>query len=57
MRNISKSKLLSFRQCAKRLWLEIHHRELCEDSAGTEASFAVGNQVGDIARQIYDPRG
>ena len=57
MRNISKSKLLSFRQCAKRLWLEIHHRELCEDSAGTEASFAVGNQVGDIARQIYDPEG
>ena len=57
MRNLSKSKLLSFRQCAKRLWLEIHHPELCEDSAGTEASFAVGNQVGDIARQLYDPEG
>jgi hypothetical protein len=57
MRNFSKSKLLSFRQCAKRLWLEIHHPELCENTAGTEASFAVGNQVGDIARQLYDPEG
>ena len=57
MRNLSKSKLLSFRQCAKRLWLEIHHPKLREDSAKTEASFAVGNQVGDIARQIYDPEG
>lgn len=57
MQNLSKSKLLAFRQCAKRLWLEIHHRELREDSAGTEASFMVGNQVGEIARQLYDPEG
>lgn len=57
MRAFSKSKLLALRQCPKRLWLEVHHPELREDSAGTEASFQVGFQVGDIARQIYDSKG
>lgn len=57
MRNLSKSKLISFRQCPKRLWLEVHRPKLRVDSAATEASFAVGNMVGDIARQLYDPEG
>jgi hypothetical protein len=57
MRNFSKSKLLAFRQCPKRLWLEIHRPDLREDSAATQASFQVGHQVGDIARRIYDPEG
>lgn len=56
MRNFSKSKLLALRQCPKRLWLEIHRADLREDSAATEASFQIGHQVGDIARQIYDPK-
>lgn len=56
MRTLSKSKLLAFRQCQKRLWLEIHHPEWRTDSAATQASFDVGHQVGDIARQLYDPR-
>lgn len=55
MRNLSKSKLIAYRQCPKRLWLEINHPELREDSASTQASFAVGNTVGEIARQLYDP--
>lgn len=55
MRNLSKSKLIASRQCQKRLWLEVRHPELREDSAATQASFNVGNTVGDIARQIYDP--
>ncbi|MDD2721145.1 MAG: DUF2779 domain-containing protein [Gallionella sp.] len=55
MRNLSKSKLIAYRQCPKRLWLELHRPELREDSAATQASFAVGNTVGDIARQLYDP--
>jgi hypothetical protein len=57
MRALSKSKLLAFRQCAKRLWLEIHRPELRKDSPETEARFAVGHQVGDIARQLFDPAG
>jgi len=57
MRNFSKSKLLAYRQCPKRLWLEIHRPELREDSSATQASFQVGYRVGDIARHIYDPEG
>jgi hypothetical protein len=57
MRILSKSKLMAFRQCPKRLWLEVYHPELRTDSAATQASFAMGNQVGDIARQLYDPKG
>lgn len=54
MRNLSKSKLIASRQCQKRLWLEVHRPDLREDSAATQASFNVGNKVGDIARHIYD---
>jgi hypothetical protein len=57
MHPLSKSKLLAYRQCPKRLWLEVHQPELREDSAATQARFQVGYQVGDIARRIYDPEG
>ncbi|WP_454719500.1 MULTISPECIES: DUF2779 domain-containing protein [Cupriavidus] len=57
MRLLSKSKLMAFRQCPKRLWLEIHRPDLRSDSAATETSFAIGHQVGEIARRLYDPRG
>ena len=57
MRFLSKSRIIAFRQCPKRLWLEVHHPELREDSAGTQASFLVGHQVGDIAKRIYDSKG
>ena len=57
MRTLSKSKLLAFRQCPKRLWLEIHQPELRADSASTQASFSAGHQVGDIARSLYNPKG
>lgn len=54
---LSKSKLLAYRQCPKRLWLELHRKELRQDSTATQASFDTGNQVGDIARTLYDPSG
>ena len=57
MRNLSKSKLVAFRQCPKRLWLEVHKPELLEDSAQTQANYKVGNEVGEIARHLYDPTG
>ena len=55
MRTLSKSKLLAYRQCAKRLWLEVHRPALREDSEATQFRFAIGHQVGDIARRHYDP--
>ena len=56
MRHLSKSKIISYRQCPKRLWLEVHRRELRDDS-GAEVVFAIGNEVGDVARQVYDKNG
>src|SRR5215510_12714463 len=57
MRALSKSKLLAYRQCRRRLWLEIHHPELREDSKAAEESYEIGHQVGDLARKLYDPEG
>ena len=57
LRTLSKSRLLSFRQCPKRLWLELHKPEEREDSAATQASFRTGHAVGSAARKIYDPAG
>jgi hypothetical protein len=57
MRILSKSKLLAYRQCPRRLWLGFHKAILCEDANGTQASFAVSNRVVEIARNLYDPKG
>ena len=56
MGNLSKSKILAYRQCPKRLWLELHKPELRDDSA-SELVFQIGNQVGVVARTIYDAGG
>lgn len=57
MRTLSKSKLIAFRQCPKRLWLEVHRPELRSDSSATQVGFQAGYQVGEIARSIYDKKG
>ncbi|WP_305561192.1 DUF2779 domain-containing protein [Polaromonas sp.] len=46
---------MALRQCQKRLWLEVHRRDLREDSSSTEAIFQTGHQVGELAQRIYDP--
>lgn len=52
MRTISKSKFMSGRQCAKRLWQEIHHPERADDyGVGTEFTFFQGHEVGALAQQ------
>src|SRR5690349_4988505 len=55
MRNLSKSKLLAFRQCPKRLWLEVYRPDLLADTSDVEARFLVGHEVEEIARRLYDP--
>lgn len=57
MRALSKSKLVAYRQCQKRLWLEVHRPELKEDSAQTQMSYDIGHAVGEIAQQIYGQDG
>lgn len=53
--NLSKSKLIAFRQCPKRLWLLLHRPELGVAPPGQDARFQAGHAVGDIARSLYDP--
>lgn len=57
MRPLSKSKLIAFRQCPKRLWLEVHQPDARQDSRATQAVFQTGHEVGAVAQQIYDPAG
>ena len=57
MRNLSKSKLLAFRQCPKRLWLEMYRPDLQAPTSEKEARLQVGRDVGEIARRLYDPNG
>jgi hypothetical protein len=54
---LSKSRLLAYRQCGRRLWLEIHRRDLIEISAQQQARFDAGHQVGELARKLADPQG
>jgi hypothetical protein len=49
---LSKSKIIAGLQCPKRLWLEMRRPELIEYSAQTEAVFASGNRVGEVARNL-----
>lgn len=39
-------------QCAKRLYLEVHQPELAEISSSQEQRFAVGYEVGEMARKL-----
>jgi hypothetical protein len=50
---LSKSRLNSFRQCPRRLWLEVHRPELKQETDAMRRMFGVGHEVGAIARQQY----
>jgi len=54
---LSKSRLLAYRQCQRRLWLEIHRRDLLVVSAQQQARFDAGHRVGELARKLADPQG
>ena len=53
MYRLSKSKLMSALQCPKRLYLEIHQPDLAEIDAGLQRRFAIGHEVGEVARSLY----
>ena len=53
MAGLSKSRIMSSLQCLKRVHLEIHRKDLLEFSKATEASFAIGHEVGDMAILLY----
>jgi len=51
---LSKSKFLAGLQCDKRLFLDIHHRELAtKPDSATQAILAMGSEVGELARRRF----
>jgi len=51
-RMLSKSRLIAWRQCPKRLWLQTYRRDLREIDPTAQARFDAGHRVGQIARQL-----
>lgn len=47
---LSKSKLTTFQHCARRLWLQVHRREVGVVDRRTELLFDTGHRVGEVAR-------
>ncbi len=50
---LSKSRLVAYRQCAKRLWLQTYRRELAQRGEAVENRLAQGNLVGAVAQRLY----
>ncbi len=57
MAGLSKSKLLSYRQCPKRLWLETYRPEGAVCDEGTAARIEAGLEVGEAARTLQPRAG
>lgn len=53
MPRLSKSRLMSSLQCARRVHFEVHRPELAVYSPATQMAFELGHQVGDIAIEVY----
>ncbi len=51
-RGLSKSKIISFLQCPKRLWLETNRPELVPDDPARERVFSFGHRVGEVAQRL-----
>ena len=54
---LSKTRLLSYLQCPKRLWLEQYSPELEDEAAYDQAAIATGRVVGAMAREVYGAGG
>jgi len=50
---LSKSRLLAYLQCPKRLWLSVHRQDLARYSPAARQGFETGHLVGEVARQLY----
>ena len=49
---LSKSRITAWRQCPKRLWLQVYHSELVEISGQAQRAFQIGHEVGAIAQHL-----
>ncbi|HEY7884686.1 MAG TPA: DUF2779 domain-containing protein [Cellvibrionaceae bacterium] len=57
MHSLSKSRLMDYRQCPKRLWLQLHSPQLQVTDAAGSYRMGAGNEVGVLARHLFDVTG
>jgi hypothetical protein len=50
---LSKSRIMAWRQCPKRLWLEVNRPELVVYPPATQRRFDMGHQVGAVAQGLH----
>ena len=50
---LSKSRLVAYKQCAKRLWLQTFRRELAQQSEASANRMAQGNLIGAAAHRLF----
>lgn len=50
---LSKSRILEFIQCPKRLYLTVHHPDLAQEPSGQKEKVEIGEQIGGIARSLF----
>lgn len=51
--SLSKSRIAAWRQCPKKLWLQIHRPELLQVSEEADRGHQIGYEVGDVARSLF----
>jgi hypothetical protein len=49
---LSKSRITAWRQCPKRLWLQINRPELLEESDQVERLYQIGNEIGELTQRL-----
>ncbi|CAN1496460.1 Domain of unknown functionDUF2779 [Sphingomonadaceae bacterium] len=57
MRSLSKSNLTAFRQCPKRLWLEVYRHNNVAKAPDAKRRMDEGDKIGEIARVLLSPNG
>lgn len=53
MSKLSKSRIIAWKQCPKRLWLQVNKPELMEVDDSSKNRMQTGNIVGELAREMY----
>lgn len=53
MAGLSKSRLIAWRQCPKRLWLQINQPDLVVWNTAQSARMESGNRIGEVARDLW----
>ena len=53
MTSLSKSRYVKFRKCPRALWLSVFRRDAAAADKGLQSRFAVGHEVGELAKKLF----